>query len=246
MSDYLMKKKSLIDNLAFAGYSMSNDDKLMCILSGLGSDYNPFIISVTSVPHSYSIAEITSLLLTHEARMDQTSHFETLSANIAASKKGNGQVNFVNKSSHQQSGQFPKPANQSQGGYNNYNGGRKGRGRGRNSYTNNRPPCQICHRTGHGAYRCYYRFDQTFQQPQYNNNGASNPAGSASNQGSMQAMIATPNTVADSSWFPDSGATNHCTPDVNNLQQGAPYQGTERIYMGNGSCYEEGSSSRNS
>ncbi|KAL5772939.1 hypothetical protein ACOSQ2_012863 [Xanthoceras sorbifolium] len=61
MSDYLMKKKSLIDNLAFAGYSMSNDDKLMSILSGLGSDYNPFIISVTSVPHSYSIAEITSL-----------------------------------------------------------------------------------------------------------------------------------------------------------------------------------------
>ncbi|KAL5745917.1 hypothetical protein ACOSP7_027063 [Xanthoceras sorbifolium] len=165
VSDYLMKKKSLIDNLAFAGYSMSNDDKLMSILSGLGSDYNPFIISVTSVPHSYSIAEITSLLLTHEARMDQTSQFKTLSANLAANKKGNGQVNFVNKSSHQQSGQFPKPANQSQGGYNNYNGGRKGRGRGRNSYTNNRPPY------------------------------------------------------------------------VNNLQQGAPYQGTERIYIGNGNVF---------
>ncbi|KAL5742268.1 hypothetical protein ACOSP7_029000 [Xanthoceras sorbifolium] len=73
MSEYLIKNKSLIDSLAFAGYTMSNDDKLMSILSGLGSYYNPFIISITSVPHSYSIAEITSLLLTHEARMDQTS-----------------------------------------------------------------------------------------------------------------------------------------------------------------------------
>ncbi|KAL5855854.1 hypothetical protein ACOSQ4_005656 [Xanthoceras sorbifolium] len=50
----------------------------------------------------------------------------------------------------------------------------------------------------------------------------------------MTAMVASPNTVMDPSWYPDSGATNHCTPDCSNLQNKAKYQGSERIYMGNG------------
>ncbi|KAL5781189.1 hypothetical protein ACOSP7_006218 [Xanthoceras sorbifolium] len=71
MSEYLMKKKSIIDNLAFTGYVMSKEDKLMSILGGLGSEYYSFIIPITSMPHNYSIADITALLLTHEARMEQ-------------------------------------------------------------------------------------------------------------------------------------------------------------------------------
>ncbi|KAL6310823.1 hypothetical protein AAG906_017309 [Vitis piasezkii] len=33
----------------------------------------------------------------------------------------------------------------------------------------------------------------------------------------MVAMVATPNVVTDNSWYPDFGATNHCTSDPNNL-----------------------------
>ncbi|KAL5850212.1 hypothetical protein ACOSQ4_008225 [Xanthoceras sorbifolium] len=67
MTEYLMKKKSVMDALAFTGYQRSDEDKVMYILSGLGTEYDPFVISVTSVPRVYSVLEITALLLTHEA-----------------------------------------------------------------------------------------------------------------------------------------------------------------------------------
>ncbi|KAL5806578.1 hypothetical protein ACOSQ4_029311 [Xanthoceras sorbifolium] len=176
------------------------------------------------MPHNYFIADITALLLTHEARMEQDTQEGSLSANMAVNKKSNGQGNsqgtFGNKTPTPNSGQT----------------GNRGRGRGRNYSNNSRPPCQICHRVGHGAYRCYYRYNQTFQQPQPQFNGQHSAGFSTGNKGPMQAMIATPNTVADSSWYPDSGATNHCTLDVNNLQTKSDYHGNERIYMGNGNA----------
>ncbi|KAL5797089.1 hypothetical protein ACOSQ2_001909 [Xanthoceras sorbifolium] len=169
------------------------------------------------MPHNYSTADITALLLTHEARMEQDTQESTLSANMALNKKGNGQGNnqgtFGNKTPNSNSGQSGNRCE------NHQSSGRRGRGRGRNFNSNSRPPCQICHRVGHGAYRCYYRYDQTFQQPYL-----------------MQAMIATLNTVADFSWYLDSGATNHYTPDVNNLQTKSDYHGNEMIYMGNGNA----------
>ncbi|KAL5819060.1 hypothetical protein ACOSQ4_022902 [Xanthoceras sorbifolium] len=42
MSEYLLKKKSIIDALSFAGHPLSNDDKLMTILGGLSSEYDSF------------------------------------------------------------------------------------------------------------------------------------------------------------------------------------------------------------
>ena len=56
----------------------------------------------------------------------------------------------------------------------------------------------------------------------------------AMNNVQMAAMLATPEIVADPMWYPDSGATNHCTADVENLSNKVDYQGKEKIYMGNG------------
>jgi histone deacetylase 1/2 len=36
------------------------------------------------------------------------------------------------------------------------------------------------------------------------------------------------------SWFPDSGASYHVTSDPRNLQQSAPFEGHDQIYIGNG------------
>ena len=51
----------------------------------------------------------------------------------------------------------------------------------------------------------------------------------------MHATIATPDTVSDQSWYPDSGATNHLTPDLQNLMAPQEFPGSDQIYMGNGS-----------
>nr|KYP53124.1 hypothetical protein KK1_024946 [Cajanus cajan] len=51
----------------------------------------------------------------------------------------------------------------------------------------------------------------------------------------MQAMFAgSQNMVYDDQWYPDSGATNHLTPDLNNLGSKTEYTGQDKIHMGNG------------
>ncbi|MED6223787.1 hypothetical protein PIB30_077520 [Stylosanthes scabra] len=49
-----------------------------------------------------------------------------------------------------------------------------------------------------------------------------------------KAMIANPSTLNDQSWYADSGASHHCTPDVTNLQHSTDYHGQEHVYIGNG------------
>ncbi|KAK0577245.1 hypothetical protein LWI29_030132 [Acer saccharum] len=65
-------------------------------------------------------------------------------------------------------------------------------------------------------------------------------------QGHMAAMIAGPETVMDPMWYPNSGATDHCTPDPNNLSNRFDYTGKERIFMGNGVGLENDSSASSS
>ena len=48
-------------------------------------------------------------------------------------------------------------------------------------------------------------------------------------------MMATLEIVNDSNWYPDSGATNPCTPYSNNLMSNDAYHGQEQLYMGDGS-----------
>lgn len=50
----------------------------------------------------------------------------------------------------------------------------------------------------------------------------------------MTAMLATPDTIFNSSEYLDSGATNHVTHNLNNLNLGSEYTGTNRLHMGNG------------
>ncbi|KAH1262427.1 Retrovirus-related Pol polyprotein from transposon RE1 [Glycine max] len=49
-----------------------------------------------------------------------------------------------------------------------------------------------------------------------------------------QAMLAGTTTKPSSSWFPDSGAPHHVTSNVQNIQQCAPFEGSDQIIIGNG------------
>ena len=50
----------------------------------------------------------------------------------------------------------------------------------------------------------------------------------------MTAMKASPGYVNNTYWYPDSGATNHVTSDLNNLTFGIECHGYNKIHMGNG------------
>ena len=78
----------------------------------------------------------------------------------------------------------------------------RGRGRGHSFSPQNRPICQVCHKPGHTALKCYHRFDNSFSTDTTNN---------------MHALLAAPQAPPDLNWYPDSGATHHLTSDFANL-----------------------------
>ncbi|KAH9783416.1 retrovirus-related pol polyprotein from transposon RE1 [Citrus sinensis] len=124
---------------------------------------------------------------------------------------------------------------------NNMYGGRSWNQGGRTQMAGNfsqpyQPRCQVCFTIGHTADICKDKFNKDFipamrypHQSNYNqgfNQGHS--------QRSMSAYMATPETVMDDGWYLASGATHHLTNDLSNLSISEPYEGNEKLIIGNG------------
>lgn len=75
---------------------------------------------------------------------------------------------------------------------------------------------------GHTVFQCFYRFDKSFLCPDSLQN-----FNASANMAEMEALHASPEVVADSSWYPDSGATHHLTPDESNLSYPSEYNGQQ-------------------
>lgn len=68
-----------------------------------------------------------------------------------------------------------------------------------------------------------------------NNNQYSN---NSKSQGQISAMYASPELAYDSSWYVDSGASSHITPEPQNLMTKNEYNGQEMVHVGNGAGLE--------
>ncbi|KAK6131035.1 hypothetical protein DH2020_035223 [Rehmannia glutinosa] len=154
MREFLSKIKGCVDALKATGEKISQEEHLMYIMSGLGSDYNSVMVSVTSKTEPISIAEVTSLLLTFEARL------ERIEAGHFGVEGSHHTVNIATQNSN-----FNRsPSNQFQRGRGSPYTGNRGRasfrggsfrGRGKDNYHNS-GGCQLCKRNNHTAERCYY------------------------------------------------------------------------------------------
>ncbi|KAK8312414.1 hypothetical protein V6Z12_D01G040300 [Gossypium hirsutum] len=220
-----MKIKSCCDNLASCGEVISEHEHVTSILNGLPPEYESVISIVTAsqVPYTVVSSDISS------------------SANLV---------------SHQPSESVN--SNDSMLAYRPSNATRR-RVRGR--YSNSKIQCQLCGKPGHLVDRCYHRFDSTYKSnnyrppPQVNMCVAGppvttwppfsqSPPGCFSQQVSTpvsgatqpQAYLATPETVADNSWYSDSGATHHLTNSVTSIGDSGAYKGPGKVFVGNGSA----------
>lgn len=124
------------------------------------------------------------------------------------------------------------------GGYGNRGGFgygfRGGRG-GRFNNKDTRPICQLCGKPGHVALKCYKRFDVHFtgissSSPQayftdFSNNDYPQEGYGYYNENDAGYGYHNEN---DARWVVDSGATNHITHDLANLQVSTPYTGIEK------------------
>ncbi|KAL5745388.1 hypothetical protein ACOSP7_026534 [Xanthoceras sorbifolium] len=179
------------------------------ILGGIGQEYDPVVAILTGKKKDVSVQETQFQLASFEARLEQFSS----TANIDLSNA------FANIIRRIQKGDLPPnfKINQFQ---QLFRGRFRGRGRGRGGrFYNNRAPCQLCGKLGHNATICYHRYDQTGQ------NNSNRFDQSTPHNNSYNAMIASSSTIADPNWYVDSGATNHITPDFNNLSISNEYRG---------------------
>lgn len=245
MSEYLTKIKTCCDLLGSAGYKVSADDQILHVLAGLGSEYDPVMVSITSRIEPWSILDVQSLLLSFESRLESS---KSTPLNSDGSQPS---AHYANHNNTQRGGHFGFQHTRGRGFQASNRGGRGGSnrgvfngGRGRGRSPGNKPVCQVCFIPGHTADRCWHRFDQTFvakQQQQQNQQSpghykpSSNMVQVPSSQASTNAFnYAYSDYNSDHTWYPDSGATNHVSNDLSNLNLASEYQGSNRLQMGNG------------
>lgn len=197
IQDYFQKTKTLANTLIAIGQTVETSDVVAYILAGLPSEYDSLVAAVTTRIETVTLNALYVFFLSHELRLEQQN---------ATAELGQPTANLANRttSSSGHGGSCPPFFNNSRTGCS------KGRGRGRgfaplSSFnTHNQqgtcPFCEICLKAGHTAPNCWHHFEQNYQ-PQSNS----------------QAYTATTSATHDSTWYPDAGANNHITSDLNNL-----------------------------
>jgi hypothetical protein len=206
------------------------------VLNELGSDFNSFVIAITTRSDLLSIEELHGFLLSHEALLNSQHQPPSSSESVAFYASGRGRGRYTRsrgRGSVNSSPLLPTPIQgqtgsyfpSGRGFYSPYNpspgvSGQKFSPHGRAStFTplGDKPVCQVCKKRGHETLDCWHRFDNAMYP--------SPP------QAFFNSTISTPNE----GWFLDSGASHHVTADLNNLTYFRAYDGQDRLQVGNGS-----------
>lgn len=255
MRDYLDKDKMCCDLLGSAGCRVLDEDQILHILAGLGKEYDPVVVTITSKADSWSVQDMSTLLLSFESRLESTNNS---SINLDGSQPSTNIAQATsqrreNFSNHHRGG-FAGYRRIEGGRGTGYRGGRGGRGR----FSSNRPNCQLCQKPGHTADKCWYRFEKNFtpqnphqQQLQQPNHGQDQPSIFGRHPTANMAQARSNNSQShhfpsefnfdggsSSSWYPDSGATNHISNDLSNLNISSEYQGGMKLQLGNGKAID--------
>jgi len=157
ITEYFQTFKALCDNLAAASQHLNDFERTSYFLPGLGTDYDPFVTSITTQLGPLTLDEIYGHLLAHEMRIEHhlapeavvpTTNFSTR----GAPSRGRGYRGRGRTNNSRGQGYFSP-----------------GRGRGSTSYSDSgqssRPVYQLCGKIGHTAPRCYQRPDPALAGP---------------------------------------------------------------------------------
>jgi Reverse transcriptase (RNA-dependent DNA polymerase)/GAG-pre-integrase domain/gag-polypeptide of LTR copia-type len=232
---------NIADQLSASGSSVSDSDLVTALLSGLGPEFNSFVVAVTTRSDSLSSSDLLGYILAHEAllasqhtKLVQDSSQDPTALNVVKRKT---RFNYPS-SQHLRRPPYPSPHPpllprptypSSTSNFHAAKGNSfiSGQGRGYHPQYPSlhpsilKPTCQICFKRGHSARECYFRFDHAYSN-------------TPSTHQQAQALLAAPSASASAGWYLDSGATHHVTADINNLSSFLPYNGTDQLQVGNG------------
>ncbi|KAL5748355.1 hypothetical protein ACOSP7_025385 [Xanthoceras sorbifolium] len=264
INDYILKVKGIGDGLRSAGQVVYDRDLLLNVLNGLGHEYDPVVVLVSQqsgitlheaqymlMIHEQRIEHLNSV-----ASVDVPQ-----SANFVNNSGGRGLQNNNNRGGSQNAGGRGQNnrGRKGKGRWNNNNTSRPtcqicsriGHTAAQcyNRYDRNASQPAPPSFTSQGAM-------QVHTQPgsystEYVPNYIHQPVPSSFNQGYFQqgnfqspshqvhynqtsAYIASPEVVADQSWYADSGSSSHVTSDLGNFLTYSAYTGSERLAVDSG------------
>ena len=208
MPEYLAKIKAFADEIACTGDPLSEGELTSYVLKGLDIEYNPVISALAARIEPVTVQELYNQLLSFEARMNllQGNNIRQSSVNSISRGRSTGGRGRGHRG-HQGRGRC--------------NGNNSGRGRANNSgprssgasYSNTRPCCQLCKKSGHDVKDCWHRYDEDFVPEERH----------------VAAAIREQEEAGDTIWYADSGATDHVTSELEKLANRERYYGNDQI-----------------
>ncbi|KAH9667197.1 retrovirus-related pol polyprotein from transposon RE1 [Citrus sinensis] len=129
--EYYSKMKTLLNSLRAAGNSMNDDDFIMCVLAGLGPEYDSVVTNINSMQESPSISEVYGMLLSQENRTEQNLSSGNIEANYAQIRNGRRSWNNSERTAYQQLPEivFRNPGNNPTNNQTNQNSQDNGKGK---------------------------------------------------------------------------------------------------------------------
>lgn len=254
--------RQIVDELAFVGTPISDDEMVMSILNRLGPEYNPFAITITTTNRHtpYTFADIHSTFFAHESLLQGQSNTLSLPSiqspnafavrsNYRGPNPRNSYPMYPNSPYQNPITQLPdNPPPPKPNSYQLLTGPRPPRpNSGLNSpnnqnwtsspdsnYTKQKPKCQICMKIGHTAKLCYFRYNP--DQANVTSPQIQAPVASPQQPSTFHAYVTQPSDCTENSneWILDSGATHHVTSDINNISLFYAYEGNDHLQIGNG------------
>ena len=105
--EYYTRMKTTLDVLRAAGNNMSDEDFILCLLAGLGHEYDSIVTTINARPKSTMPSEVYGMLLSHENRIEHQHSVSNMDyqANLAYHRgnhrrnwQGNFNFNGINNS----------------------------------------------------------------------------------------------------------------------------------------------------
>jgi histone deacetylase 1/2 len=213
----------LADTLASIGQPLRSEDFTTYVLNGLDDDYDNLIENISGRDDPLPRRELYSRLLGREQRVKVKHASPSFSAaNAAARGKPQKLPTAGGKST-------PGPQQPQRSAVPPVTGGN--RPRACCPSCGAQQACQLCGLDNHIASRCHRRFKQDFLG--IGNNGKGNDKQAAAAVTGQEHGY-TPSYPIDSSWYMDTGATNHLTSEMGKLSTQEPYRGHDQVRTANG------------
>ena len=169
MLEYILRIKTISDNLATIGASVKDRDHILQLLGGLEPEYNSILASLTAREDNFSLHSVHHILLTHEQRLNHqhtpptdlhfAAHMATIPNSVPPQIFSNSHSRHHSRPPHQIRNQHQTLRNQHQ----RPPAPNKPSTHPRSPHLPTRPQCQLCGKFGHTAMKCYHRFDITYQ-----------------------------------------------------------------------------------